>query len=44
MARLWNEIDWTEGHYDVTVVDETGRIVCRGRIGDDLRGSAAWSR
>jgi transposase len=38
MAGLWCGIDWAEGHHDVAVVDEAGRVVCKERIGDDAVG------
>ncbi|TPG36469.1 IS110 family transposase [Mycolicibacterium hodleri] len=38
MAGLWCGIDWAEGHHDVSVVDDAGRIVCKERIGDDVAG------
>ena len=31
-------IDWAERHHDVAVVDQTGRLLGRRRIGDDLAG------
>jgi transposase len=31
-------IDWAERHHDVAVVDSTGRLLGRRRIGDDLAG------
>jgi hypothetical protein len=33
-------IDWAEGHHDVAVVDEDGRLVAKARISDDLGGLA----
>ena len=33
-------IDWAEGHHDVAVVDEDGRLVAKARISDDLDGLA----
>ncbi|GGL20723.1 IS110 family transposase [Mangrovihabitans endophyticus] len=31
-------IDWAEQHHDIALVDEHGRLVAKGRIGDDLDG------
>ncbi|MFG1761681.1 IS110 family RNA-guided transposase [Micromonospora echinofusca] len=31
-------IDWSERHHDIALVDEHGRLVAKGRIGDDLDG------
>ncbi len=31
-------IDWSERHHDIAVVDEHGRLVAKGRIGDDMDG------
>lgn len=31
-------IDWSERHHDIAVLDEHGRLVAKGRIGDDLDG------
>lgn len=31
-------IDWSERHHDIAVVDEHGRLVAKGRIGDDTDG------
>ncbi len=31
-------IDWSEQHHDIALVDEHGRLVAKGRIGDDMDG------
>ena len=31
-------IDWAENHHDVALVDETGKLVAKLRISDDVRG------
>lgn len=31
-------IDWAEGHHDVALVDGTGKLLAKCRIGDDLDG------
>ncbi|MFG2669162.1 IS110 family transposase [Streptomyces sp. NPDC048387] len=31
-------IDWAEGHHDVALVDDTGKLLAKCRIGDDLDG------
>jgi transposase len=31
-------IDWATGHHDVAVVDDDGRVVARGRVGNDAVG------
>jgi transposase len=31
-------IDWAEDHHDVALVDETGKLVAKRRIGDDAEG------
>lgn len=31
-------IDWSERHHDVAIVDQTGALLARRRIGDDLAG------
>ncbi|HEY6856956.1 MAG TPA: IS110 family transposase [Mycobacterium sp.] len=33
-------IDWASAHHDVAVVDDDGRIVVRGRVGNDAAGFA----
>lgn len=35
---LFCGIDWAEGHHDVAVIDDTGRVVSRARIGNDAAG------
>ena len=31
-------IDWSEHHHDIALVDDSGTLVARRRIGDDLAG------
>jgi hypothetical protein len=31
-------IDWAEKHHDVALVDETGKLVAKRRLGDDVDG------
>ncbi|MFE1230414.1 transposase [Streptomyces sp. NPDC058745] len=31
-------IDWAEGHHDVALVDDTGKLLAKCRINDDLDG------
>ncbi len=31
-------IDWAENHHDVALVDETGKLVAKLRISDDVQG------
>lgn len=38
--RLYCGIDWAEAHHDVAVVDDTGEVVARARIGTDSAGYA----
>lgn len=38
MTALWCGIDWAEKHHDVAVVDDTGKLVAKGRISDDIAG------
>ena len=33
-------IDWASDHHDVAVVDDDGRVVARGRVGNDAAGFA----
>lgn len=35
---LFCGIDWAEGHHDVAVIDETGSVLARARIGADAAG------
>ena len=37
---LYCGIDWATDHHDVAVVDDDGRVVARGRIGNDAAGFA----
>jgi transposase len=35
---LYCGIDWASDHHDVAVVDDDGRVVARGRVGNDATG------
>ena len=35
---LYCGIDWATDHHDVAVVDDDGRVVARGRVGNDAAG------
>ena len=37
---LYCGIDWATAHHDVAVVDADGRVVARGRVGNDAAGFA----
>ena len=37
---LYCGIDWASDHHDVAVVDDDGRVVARGRVGNDAAGLA----
>jgi transposase len=37
---LFCGIDWATDHHDVAVVDDNGRVVARGRVGNDAAGLA----
>ena len=37
---LYCGIDWATDHHDVAVVDDNGRVVARGRVGNDAAGFA----
>ncbi|EUA52810.1 transposase IS116/IS110/IS902 family protein [Mycobacterium xenopi 3993] len=37
---LFCGIDWATDHHDVAVVDDDGRVVARGRVGNDAAGFA----
>ena len=37
---LYCGIDWATDHHDVAVVDDEGRVVARGRVGNDAAGFA----
>jgi transcriptional regulator with XRE-family HTH domain len=41
---LYCGIDWATAHHDVAVVDTDGRVVARGRVGNDAAGSAPITR
>ena len=38
--HLYCGIDWATAHHDVAVVDADGRVVVRGRVGNDAAGFA----
>ena len=38
--QLYCGIDWATAHHDVAVVDDDGRVVARGRVGNDAAGFA----
>jgi transposase len=38
--HLYCGIDWATAHHDVAVVDDDGRVVARGRVGNDATGFA----
>jgi transposase len=38
--RLFCGIDWVESHHDVAIVDDTGTVIAKARIGDDATGFA----
>ena len=38
--HLYCGIDWATAHHDVAVVDDEGRVVARGRVGNDAAGFA----
>jgi hypothetical protein len=38
--HLYCGIDWATAHHDVAVVDDTGRVVARGRVRGDAAGFA----
>ena len=38
--HLYCGIDWATAHHDVAVVDADGRVVARGRVGNDAAGFA----
>lgn len=35
---VWCGVDWAERHHDVALVDDTGAVLARERIGDDASG------
>ena len=37
---LYCGIDWATDHHDIAVVDDDGRVVARGRVGNDAAGFA----
>jgi transposase len=37
---LYRGIDWATAHHDAAVVDDDGRVVARGRVGNDAAGFA----
>ena len=38
--HLYCGIDWATAHHDVAVVDDDGRVLVRGRVGNDAAGFA----
>jgi transposase len=38
--HLYCGIDWATAHHDVAVIDDGGRVVARGRVGNDAAGFA----
>ena len=38
--HLYCGIDWATAHHDVAVVDDNGKVVARGRVGNDAAGFA----
>lgn len=38
--NLFCGIDWAEGHHDIAIIDDTGHVVSRARIGNDAAGFA----
>jgi hypothetical protein len=40
---LYCGIDWATDHHDVAVVDDDGRVVARGQVGDDAAGSPIFA-
>ncbi len=38
---VFRGIDWAERHHDVAVVDDTGTLLAKARITDDVAGHAA---
>jgi len=41
---LYCGIDWATAHHDVAVIDDGGKVVARGRVGNDATGLAALLR
>jgi hypothetical protein len=37
-------IDWAEGHHDIALVDDEGKLVAKRRINESLEGSGSWPR
>jgi hypothetical protein len=40
LVELFVGVDWAEEHHDVCVMDPTGRVRAKGRVGNDLAGIA----
>lgn len=40
MVAITCGIDWAEGHHDIALVDDTGKLVAKARISDDPEGYA----
>lgn len=40
MVQLFVGIDWAEAHHDLCVMDAAGKVVAKGRAGNDLAGLA----
>ena len=38
MSTVWCGIDWAEGHHDVALVDDAGKLLVMERISDDVAG------
>lgn len=38
--HLYVGVDWAEDHHDLCVMDGTGKVEAKGRVGDDLAGIA----
>jgi hypothetical protein len=38
---LYCGIDWAAAHHDIAIVDDDGKVVVRGRVGNDAAGFAA---
>jgi hypothetical protein len=40
LVELFVGVDWAEEHHDVCVMDSSGRVQAKGRVGNDLAGIA----
>jgi hypothetical protein len=38
LSLIFVGIDWSEGHHDLCVEDESGKVLARRRIGNDPEG------